>query len=339
MEFGVNDNFDRNNLPLAEFYETRLQLTEAYDRAGFCSYHIAEHHSTPFSMAPSPSLFFSAVAQRTKKLRFGPLVYVLPLYHPLRMIEEICMLDQMSRGRLELGFGRGSVAMEQVFYGFDPRKAADVYAEALEIVIAGLTGKVVDFRGEHFRFERVPMELETFQKPHPPIWYGVHSIESAERAARRGLNVVCNEPAEASRAYLDRFRAICADARPGMALPRMGVTQFVLVGDSDEAAMEAARRAYRVWHRSFHHLWTLAGRTAPISGGEDHFDAVCASGKGVAGTPDKVAAFLRDRLVTTGANYCVVRLAFGDLTVAETLRSVDLFSNFVKPALADLTGD
>ena len=58
-------------------------------------------------MAPSPSVFLSAVAQRTKRLRFGPLVYTLPLYHPLRLIEEICMLDQMSGGRLEFGFGKG----------------------------------------------------------------------------------------------------------------------------------------------------------------------------------------------------------------------------------------
>ena len=63
-------------------------------------------------MAPSPSVFLAAVAQRTKRLRFGPMVYALPLYHPLRMIEEICMLDQMSRGRLDIGFGRGSSPIE-----------------------------------------------------------------------------------------------------------------------------------------------------------------------------------------------------------------------------------
>ena len=78
-------------------------------------------------MAPSPSVFLAAVAQRTRRLRFGPLVYALPLYHPLRMIEEICMLDQMSGGRLEIGFGRGSSPIELVYYGQDPgRIAADL---------------------------------------------------------------------------------------------------------------------------------------------------------------------------------------------------------------------
>jgi alkanesulfonate monooxygenase SsuD/methylene tetrahydromethanopterin reductase-like flavin-dependent oxidoreductase (luciferase family) len=74
MEFGIFDHLDRNNLPLKEYYESRLQLIETYDRAGFYAYHVAEHHSTPLGMAPSPSVFLSAVAQRTKRLRFGPLV-------------------------------------------------------------------------------------------------------------------------------------------------------------------------------------------------------------------------------------------------------------------------
>ena len=89
-------------------------LIEAYERAGFYAYHLAEHHSTPIGMAPSPSVFLSAIAQRTKHLRFGPMVYALPLHHPLRLIEEICMVDQLSGGRLEIGFGRGSSPTEEM---------------------------------------------------------------------------------------------------------------------------------------------------------------------------------------------------------------------------------
>ena len=112
MEFGIFDHLDRNSLPLAAFYEQRLKLTEAYDRAGFYSYHLAEHHFTPLGMAPSPSVFLASIAQRTKRLRFGPLVFALPLHHPLRVLEEICMLDHLGGGRLDIGFGRGSVPYE-----------------------------------------------------------------------------------------------------------------------------------------------------------------------------------------------------------------------------------
>ena len=121
-----------------------------------------------------------------KRLRFGPLVYALPLYHPLRMIEEICMLDQMSHGRLEIGFGRGSSPTELVFFGQDPAQSEEIYTEALEIILKGLTEPSLTFHGKHFQFDNVPMELVPLQKPHPPVWYGLHAPESGRRAARRG---------------------------------------------------------------------------------------------------------------------------------------------------------
>ena len=194
MKFGIFDHLDRSDLSLKDYYEARLKLIEAYDQAGFYAYHVAEHHSTPLGMAPSPSVFLAAVAQRTRRIRFGPLVYALPLYHPIRLIEEICMLDQISGGRLEIGFGRGASSTETSFYGLDPAKAQQIYAEGLELVIQGLSKRMLNFRGDFFSFENVPMELEPLQKPHPPIWYGVHSVDSAERAARKGLHVVSLDP-------------------------------------------------------------------------------------------------------------------------------------------------
>src|SRR5258707_14875479 len=120
VKIGVFDHFDRGGVPLSEHYENRLKLIEAYDRVGLHAYHVAEHHATPLGMAPSPNLLLSAVAQRTRQLRFGALVYQLPLYHPLRLAEEICMLDQLSGGRLELGIGRGASPHEIEYYGLDP---------------------------------------------------------------------------------------------------------------------------------------------------------------------------------------------------------------------------
>ncbi|MGH7089135.1 MAG: LLM class flavin-dependent oxidoreductase, partial [Stellaceae bacterium] len=191
MEFGIFDHVDRNDLPLSAYYEARLKLVEAYDCAGFYSYHVAEHHATPLGMAPSPSVFLAAVAQRTKRLRFGPMVYALPLYHPLRMIEEICMLDQLSGGRLDIGFGRGASPIELAYFGEDPAAAQSVYVEALEVIRAGLTRKTLRHEGKRFRYLDVPMELEPKQKPHPPIWYGLHAPESGVRAAAQGLEVIC----------------------------------------------------------------------------------------------------------------------------------------------------
>src|SRR5207245_3022570 len=93
----------------------------------------------------------------------------MPPRDPLRLTEELCMLDQLSGGRLELGFGRGAAPIALEYYGTDPQEAQEIYAEAVELVIKGLTQKVLDFKGRRFSFSDVPMELDPLQQPHPPI--------------------------------------------------------------------------------------------------------------------------------------------------------------------------
>src|SRR5882672_11481375 len=139
MKFGVFDHLDASGAPLAEFYENRLRLAEAYDRIGIHALHIAEHHATPLGMSPSPSVFLASVAQRTRRLRFGPLVYTLALYHPLRLADEICMLDQMSRGRFLLGIGKGISPIEVGYYGVDFKNADKMFAESFAIIMQALT--------------------------------------------------------------------------------------------------------------------------------------------------------------------------------------------------------
>src|SRR5512138_1498915 len=159
MEFGVFDHLDLSTAPLGEHYENRLRLIEAYDRLGLRTYHLAEHHATPLGLAPSPSVFLAAVAQRTRRLRFGPLVYTLSLHHPLRVAEEVCMLDHMSGGRLELGVGRGVSPYEIGYHGFDPAHTRAMFQEALAVLVAGMTSPRLTYRGEHYRYDDVPMEL------------------------------------------------------------------------------------------------------------------------------------------------------------------------------------
>jgi alkanesulfonate monooxygenase SsuD/methylene tetrahydromethanopterin reductase-like flavin-dependent oxidoreductase (luciferase family) len=333
MEFGVFDHLDRYDLPLNDYYEARLKLIEAYDQVGFYAYHVGEHHSTPLGMAPSPSVFLAAVAQRTRRLRFGPLVYALPLHHPLRLIEEICMLDQLSSGRLEIGFGRGSSAIEIAFYGQDPDKAQRIYAEALDLVLRGLSEKRLDFHGEFFSFDNVPLGLEPFQKPHPAVWYGVHSVESAERAARRALHVVSLDSARDTRSFSDRYRQVRRELGASPAtMPKIGISRFIVIAETDQEALKAARRAYPIWRRSFYHLFKLYGG-GPAHPRPDDFDGIIQTGQGIAGSPDTVRSFLKSQLEESAANYLVGQFAFGDLSHAESLRSVKLFAERVMPTL------
>ena len=336
LEFGVFDHLDRNDLPLSVFYEDRLKIIEAFDRHGFYAYHVAEHHFTPLGMAPSPSVFLSAIAQRTKRLRFGTFVYALPVHHPLRVLEEICMLDHLSGGRLEIGFGRGSVPYEISYYGQNAEERQQIYAERLELILKAFTVKTLDWNGRYDRFENVPMELSPFQKPHPPLWYGAHSPDSAERAARKGLSIVTNDMPGNTRAIIERYRQVLSEIEPAagsVAAPKIGMVRFVLVAETDAEAMAIARRAYLYWRKSFSHAWELNGDLPQSPLRVDRFDTLIEQGQAIAGAPETVRAFLASQVEECGANYIVGQFCFGDLTLDEMLRSVGLFATQVAPAL------
>ena len=333
MQLGVFDHMDRAQVPLDQFYADRLRLVEAYDRAGFYGYHVAEHHATPLGVAPSPGVWLAAVAQYTKRLRFGTFVYALPVHHPLRVLEEICMLDHMSGGRLEIGFGRGSVPFEISYYGQNAEERQQIYAERLELILKAFTVKTLTWNGRYDQFENVPMEMTPFQKPHPPLWYGAHSPDSAERAARKGLNIVTNDMPANARAIVARYRQIWGEAQGQATPPKMGVVRFIVVADSDANAMTIARRAYLRWRSSFTYLSELNGTMPESPLRVESFDALIRQGQAIAGSPETVRAFLAAQIEDSDANYIVGQFCFGDLTLDEMLRSVELFGAEVKPAL------
>jgi alkanesulfonate monooxygenase SsuD/methylene tetrahydromethanopterin reductase-like flavin-dependent oxidoreductase (luciferase family) len=336
MKFGVFDHVDRGTASLAELYESRLKLAEIYDQSGFYAYHIAEHHSTPLGMASSPSILLSAVAQRTRRLRFGPLVYILSISHPLRVLEEICMLDQMSRGRLEVGFGRGASPYEIGYFGVDAQTSSKIYTEAYQVVLQGLQSSEINFEGEVFKFKNIPVELECVQKPHPPIWYGMSHPNAVPWAAQNGINIVCNGRSAPVRAITDRYRLEwqAAHGASGGRLPLMGLGRHLMVGETTKEAYEIGKRAFAVWYRSLMHLWRRHDApltTYPIP--EDFGEAVKA-GIVIVGTPDEVTAGLKREIETAGVNYVLTRFAYGDLTHDESVHSLSLFTSKVMPEFA-----
>ena len=334
MKFGVFDHMDRASATLGRQFEDRLKLIGLYEKSGFYAYHLAEHHATPLGMAPSPSVFLAAVAQRTKTLRFGPLVYTVNLYHPLRLIDEICMLDQMSNGRLELGVGRGISPYEVGYYGIDPATGPERFAEALDVILKGLTHKRLDHAGTFFTFKDVPMEMQPVQRPHPPLWYGANSLDSADRLAKLGSNAVVGMKAEGVGQFSARYRAAWKSlGRPDAEMPLIGLSRHIVVGDTDREAQSAAKRAFALWYDALIHLWRAHGVGLPRQMIPAAFEAALDGGYIVAGAP----ATVRDRLKrdndVAGINYCLCRLAFGDLSFEESKRSVELFAREVMPAL------
>jgi alkanesulfonate monooxygenase SsuD/methylene tetrahydromethanopterin reductase-like flavin-dependent oxidoreductase (luciferase family) len=334
MKFGVFDHMDRAGADLGRQFEDRLKLIELYERHGFHAYHLAEHHATPLGMAPSPSVFLAAVAQRTKKLRFGPLVYTLNLYHPLRLIDEICMLDQMSGGRLELGVGRGISPYEVGYYGVDPATGPERFAETLDVVLKGLTEQRLNHAGKYFTFDDVPMEMQPVQRPHPPLWYGANSLESADRLAEQACNTVVGMKAEAVGQFAARYRAAWAAlGRAPAAMPLIGLSRHIVVGDTDREAQSAAKRAFALWYDALIHLWRAHGVGLPRQMIPADFEPALDGGYIVAGSASTVRERLKRDNAVAGINYCLCRMAFGDLSFEESSRSVELFAREVMPAL------
>ena len=334
MKFGVFDHMDRSGGDLNRQFDDRLKLIELYERAGFHAYHIAEHHATPLGMAPSPSVFLAAVAQRTKTLRFGPLVFTVNLYHPLRLIDEICMLDQLSGGRLELGLGRGISPYEVGYYGVDPATGPERFAEASEVILKGLTQERLDHHGKYFTFKDVPMEMQPVQRPYPPLWYGANSLESADRLAKQGYNSVVGMKAEGVGAFTARYRAAWrALGRDEAEMPLIGLSRHILVGDTDKEAQSAAKRAFLLWYDALIHLWRAHGVGLPRQLIPEKFEDALAQGYIIAGSASTVRERLKRDNDVAGINYCLCRLAFGDLSFEESKRSLELFAKEVMPAL------
>jgi alkanesulfonate monooxygenase SsuD/methylene tetrahydromethanopterin reductase-like flavin-dependent oxidoreductase (luciferase family) len=333
MKFGIFDHVDASGLPLAEHYEARLKLVEAMDRLGYFLYQVAEHHGTPLGLAPSPSVYLAAVAQRTSRMRFGTLVYLPALYQPLRLAEELCMLDQMSRGRFQLGIGRGAIFLEQRIYGFNPDEIADRYAEALQILFQAFAGDV-SFTGKYYDYPHFPMVLKPYQTPHPPLWYGINSPDSTVWAAANDVNVVSLAPAAGAAAIMKRYREEWAKlGKAPAALPSLGLARHVVVADTDAEARRIADAAFVPWRASMAHIWKKMGATHPLLDAMPHdWAGFEAYGGGIAGSAATVRETLAREEEITGATYVACHMVFGTMRYEEALHSLELFSRDVMPA-------
>lgn len=338
LKFGIFDWIDRNNrLTLPETYDQRLRMLELADEAGIWCYHLAEHHGTPLAVAPSPNLFLAAAAERTSRLRFGPLVQLLPLYNPLRNIEEICFLDNLSGGRLELGVGRGVSQEELSIYGVDIAESRGRFEECFEIMIQGLRTGRVTHHGKYYDLDDAPVTIEPLQRPYPPLWYPSSSPERIEWVAKEGFNTLfgfTRTGLDVVAAGVARYREVWQQngenpdrINAHVPQPRLGATRHVFVADTADEAEEVARVAYRDFDRNF---LTRPGRVGEESRRGD-FDTAVGWGGIFVGTPDAVRDQVQAFIDESGANYFVGTFAFGSLTTDQVLRSLKLFGDEVMP--------
>jgi alkanesulfonate monooxygenase SsuD/methylene tetrahydromethanopterin reductase-like flavin-dependent oxidoreductase (luciferase family) len=337
LKFGIFDWIDENRElgGIHAVYEQRLQMLECAEENGFWCYHDAEHHGTPLGMAPAPNLFLAAAAQRTRTLRLGPLVQLLTLNNPLRNIEEVCVLDHLSNGRLELGVGRGISASELALYGVDIAESRQRFRECLDILLMGLATGRVDYEGQFYRFKDVKLPVRPLQQPYPPLWYPTSNPETVAWIAQEGFSSLfgfSRTTLEETAAAMARHRSLYnqnADAarlNGHVKQPRFGVSRHVYVAPTDAEALAVARVAYTEFDQNY------TDRPVPVAGSRrGDFETALAAGSIYAGSPETVRAKVQEFLDVTGGNYFVGVFAYGNLTTDQVLSSMRLFAAEVMP--------
>lgn len=372
LQFGVFDHIEPvPGLSLERIYRERMLQIRRLDTAGFYAYHLAEHHTPAIhSLAPSQNVFLGSVAQCTTRLRFGPCVYVLPLHHPLRLIEEISMLDNLSGGRLEIGVGRGGV-LEAYFWGQEADSETNYarYRETLEIVLNGLSHEELTYAGRFHSFESLPMRLHPVQKPYPPLWY----MRNVETAAMERMHTIIVGSLDRLETEVKRYRATWEQYQGADTLtiqgdePKVGLVVHLVVAETDDDALAIAKPAWEQYrwnlaaprrleaekrglsqfmHSKDNAFGFVGSRPAGLPAREtrrdidaelERFDAQKRrahpnrlGGVALAGSPTAVREYMEE-YVATGANYFVCSFQWGNLSHAQAMQSIELFTAEVMP--------
>jgi alkanesulfonate monooxygenase SsuD/methylene tetrahydromethanopterin reductase-like flavin-dependent oxidoreductase (luciferase family) len=328
MKFGIFDHIDANGMAIGQQYAQRLRLVELYEKLGFYCYHLTEHHATDLGMASSPSVFLAAASQHTTTIKLGTLVYLLPLHHPVRLLEEIGMLDQLTGGRFQLGVGRGGQPAEHSRFGLAEEDLGPMFEEGLDILMQGLTGELKAHKGTYYDLPEVPLRIHPVQKPHPPLWYGTASSHRNAWAAEHDVNLLCLIPNARSREVFDDYRAKLA-AR-GKAEPFIGLARQLIVAPTDAEAERIAERAWKPFAKSFNWLVEYLGR--PIFPIAQTFSGAVDMGLAFAGSPASVRDFVARARDEAQANYLALEIAFGDISEEEAGQTARLFAGEVMPA-------
>ena len=334
VAFGIWDHFEmRSGISAHRQYQEKIQLLQEAERLGFRGYHVAEHHLSPLDLAPSPNVFLTALAQATGRLRIGTIVHILPLYHPVRLVQELCMLDNLSGGRLDVGIGRGIRAVEHEWFGVAPDEAAARTEEVLEILVSAMSSGNLAFEGRFYRIPDAPLALLPVQRPLPEIWYA----GTPEFPGRRGMHFVTRTSQAAARYWQlwDETRDGGAHLNRQAPAPWVGTTKHVVVRETEEEARAVARRAWPVFCENWAatSLRTPDGRVTPEQTAD--FDSVLGEGERLlVGTPGTIREYLERVLEEVGGRpsfYFAPAVQWGDITYGEALASLQLLAAEVMP--------
>jgi alkanesulfonate monooxygenase SsuD/methylene tetrahydromethanopterin reductase-like flavin-dependent oxidoreductase (luciferase family) len=330
MKVGVLQFFgwrDRS-VPLNSIYDTALERIAIMDSTGYDAVWLAEHHFSGFSVCPSVHLMGMLAAARTKRLRIGTAVSLAPFYNPLRLAEEVALLDVLSGGRVNWGAGRGFERSEFKAFGIPGEESSSRFHETVDIVLKAWTSEKLSYEGKYYSYDGVEVLPKPLQQPHPPTWMAATSIPAIEWAAAKGFSILMDphssrtDLARKRRHYGEKLVAAGHDAR-GRSIP---MARLVAIDETAEKAREVARRAAQ---------WMIASYVGDAHGGLrqevrtfDNKDPIAFYLEDVMlhGTPESVVDQIRALEADAGMTYLMV--------APLSRRSFTLFTDEVVPRIA-----
>jgi len=346
MQFGLFMYFQDRGGSTTRTYDEYLAEIELAEELGYDEVWLAEHHFSQYSILPSPNLILANLAARTERIRLGNMVSVLPFYDPLRLAEEVAMLDHLTHGRLNFGIGSGVRPDEFERYRIPMSEAKARFHESLDVILTAFRQERFDYDGQYYHYTDAVLTPRPLQQPFPPLYVAAQSPDSVQWCAERGLSVAqMYMPLEVAGRSAAAYRAALPPAGAGeLGRPSLRLFRPIYVAETAERARAEAEpefyRFFRLFSRSEdpryvepspegwrHHVGTALRRLGPLD-----FNELDAEDITIFGDPARVRDKLgRLREVVGPDGFCGV-FAFGRLSHEQVSRSLRLFAEEVAPA-------
>jgi natural product biosynthesis luciferase-like monooxygenase protein len=349
VRFGINffPSFRPQDSNTADYYDQCLRIAARADELGFSSIKTVEHSFYDYGgHSPNPCVFLSAVAARTRRIRLITGAVIPAFHHPAHLGGELAMLDNMSRGRLDAGFGRAFLPKEFEVYGVPMSESRDRFEEAIGIIRRLWTEDRVTANGKFWRFEDVRLMPRPYQKPHPPIWIAAISTEeSFVYAAKNGFNLMivpyAGKPGQLQQ-FVGMYRRLWAQSGHKPGAEQIQVAQFCYVAeDRDEARRGFERICKRYLETFADAVQSWKGRNESDYPGYDKMvasilattpDKIIAQGGAFVGSPEDVAQQVEACMKAfDGPIEPSMQINFGGSKDAEAFRTLELLAAKVFP--------
>jgi len=359
LEFGIFDGFAETEMeaPPYTIYNEHIRFAQTAEAVGYRYYFFIEHQNAPFAYISAPNVYLAAMARETKTLRFGPMVYQLPMHHPIRLAQDAAMVDQLSEGRLEFGVGYGIHAHEFMRWNLNFHERREMGVEAMEIVMKAWSEDCVTYKGEYWTFDEALPKPKPYQQPHPPIWVGAHSTVSFDYAAQMNFHVAQNIDVDS--VVTEKFaywRQKCKEQNhPGPA-PKALLARHVHVAETDEQARAEAEPNLLLGFFGRRGGQIIAntrigwGGDTRGTGGErtpdidergrvfqemtKSYDFWIDNGLALVGSPETVIRLITEQQQRVGYDVLCTQHQVGDLPRDKVWSSMKLFGERVIPAFA-----